>query len=109
MQENGPHAVKETFRVWAVHSLLHVVDPTKLAAFEGISFIGPHLLRIDNFVAFQLIFLRLNNQVDAREWPSLDQKRLSWFGPGIPFSMWTRPSLLHPKTSASLTPFSKNQ
>jgi hypothetical protein len=35
------------------------------------------LLRIDNFVGFQSTIMRMNRQIDAAEWPSFDQKKLS--------------------------------
>jgi hypothetical protein len=48
------------------------------------------LLRIDDFVEFQNVFLRMNHQIgDAGEWSPFDQKRLLPFRPGIPFSMLT--------------------
>jgi hypothetical protein len=63
------------------------------------------LLKIDDFVEFQSIFLmRMNRQIDAAEWPSFDQKRLSRFGPGTSFSMVTPWSLPQPKSAASLRP-----
>jgi hypothetical protein len=61
-------------------------------------------LRIDDFVEFQKMFLRMNRQMDAGEWPSFDQKRLSRFGPGISFCMLNRPNLPQPKRAASLMP-----
>jgi hypothetical protein len=54
------------------------------------------LQRIDDFVDFQTIFMRMNRQIDAGEWPSFDQKRFLWFRPGIPFSMFTPMSLPQP-------------
>jgi hypothetical protein len=40
----------------------------------------------------------MNHQIDAAELPPFDQKRLSLFGPGVPFSMLTPPILLQPKS-----------
>jgi hypothetical protein len=40
--------------------------------------------RIDDFVEFQSIFMRMNRKIDAAEWPPFDQKRLSRFGPPQP-------------------------
>jgi hypothetical protein len=33
--------------------------------------------------------MRNDRQIDAEEWPPFDQKRLSRFEPGIPFSVLT--------------------
>jgi hypothetical protein len=63
-------------------------------------------LRIDDFFEFQSISMTttLNHQIVAAEWLSFNQKRLSGFELGIPFSMLTRPSLPQPKRAALLTP-----
>jgi hypothetical protein len=42
------------------------------------------LLRMDDFVDIQNVFLRMNHQIDAADWPPFDQKRLLRFGPGAP-------------------------
>jgi hypothetical protein len=49
------------------------------------------------------MFLRMNHQIDAVEWPPFDQKRLLRFAPGIPSCLLTRPGLLQPTRGASLT------
>jgi hypothetical protein len=59
------------------------------------------MLRIDDFVKFQNMFLRMNHQIDATEWPPFDQKI---FRPGIPFSTLARPSLPHLTKGASWMP-----
>jgi hypothetical protein len=61
--------------------------------------------RINDFVEFQSsILMRMSHQIDAREWPPLDEQRLSQFGLGIPFSMLPQPSLPQPKRASSLMP-----
>jgi hypothetical protein len=78
---------KKTFTVWARCSLLHV-DPTELAEPKRAASSLMPLQRVDDFVEFQSTFLtRMNHQIDAGEWQSLDQKQLSQTGLGIPFSM----------------------
>jgi hypothetical protein len=75
---------KKTFTVWARHSCLQVAL-TKLAATEESSFVDA-FAKIDDFVQFQSsIFMRMNHQVDAREWPSFDQKS---------FTVWALHSLI---------------
>jgi hypothetical protein len=60
-------------------------------------------LRIDHFVEFRSsIFMRMNHQIDAGEWPSFDQKRLSRCEQGIALSMLTRLSLPQPLKRTAL-------
>jgi hypothetical protein len=66
------------------------------------------LQRIDDFVQFQSsIFMRMNHQIDAREWPSFDQKS---------FTVWALHSLIRvdlaelaaTKESSFVDPLAKN-
>jgi hypothetical protein len=45
----------------------------------------------------------MNNQIDVAQWPQFDQKRLSRFGTGIPFSVLTPPSLMPQPTRGALS------
>jgi hypothetical protein len=88
-------------------SLLHV-DPTNLATTKSSSLVDTawltSLLRINNFVGFHNVFLRMNHQIDAVEWPSFCQRRLLRFRRGIPFStLLTPPSLPQPRRGGALS------
>jgi hypothetical protein len=55
----------------------------------------------DDFVGFERIFLTINHQIDAVEWPAFDQKIHLVICPSIPFSILTRRSLAQELTQVS--------
>jgi hypothetical protein len=61
------------------------------------------LLGVDDFVGCQNMFLRMNHQVDAGEWPLFDKNVFAVWA-GIPLSALIRLSLPQPRRAASLTP-----
>jgi hypothetical protein len=80
------------FSVWNSPSLSQPVGGASLKL----------LLRTDNFIGFQNMFLSMHHQNIAAEWSAFDQNRCSMLRTDTCFSAWTLPSLSQPVLGALL-------